>query len=283
MLVPRCRALPQDGKPKSVAARLLRPLAKPLSQSGKQPDGGADRAIAARLSMRPVRLRRVREVLRGLPHRGNRDAAGDSDPSDLVLAAAGSRRRLSRPLDVRPRRAAAIERPNAAYTFPPRLSVPAPRGRVTGSGGVGSRDAAVKPPWTDSRRPPLPATQPRKNPRTMEKRYNTMKLFKIRGGVHPEDRKGLSAEVAIEDLPLPPRLHIPLQQHVGAAAGPAVRRGERIAKGQLLATARARSRRPCMRRPPGASWESGAIRRRPSLCTRRCVTAGHCRARGCPS
>ena len=62
-----------------------------------------------------------------------------------------------------------------------------------------------------------------------------MKLFKIRGGVHPQDRKGLSAHLAIEDLPLPPLLHVPMQQHIGALATPAVRRGDRVAKGQLLA------------------------------------------------
>ncbi len=62
-----------------------------------------------------------------------------------------------------------------------------------------------------------------------------MKLFKIRGGIHPEDRKLLSAEEPITDLPLPPLLHIPLQQHIGAPATPAVRRGRQVAKGQLLA------------------------------------------------
>ncbi len=61
------------------------------------------------------------------------------------------------------------------------------------------------------------------------------KLFKIRGGVHPEDRKQLSAEQAIQDLPMPHLLHIPLQQHIGAAADPLVRRGDRVKKGQLLA------------------------------------------------
>ncbi|MCG6860907.1 MAG: electron transport complex subunit RsxC [Chromatiaceae bacterium] len=62
-----------------------------------------------------------------------------------------------------------------------------------------------------------------------------MRLFKIRGGVHPEDRKTLSANRPIEDLGLPPLLHIPLQQHIGALATPAVRRGQKVAKGQLLA------------------------------------------------
>jgi electron transport complex protein RnfC len=62
-----------------------------------------------------------------------------------------------------------------------------------------------------------------------------MRLFKIRGGVHPEARKGLSADSAIQDLPMPPLLHVPLQQHIGAPAEPAVRRGQRVMKGQLLA------------------------------------------------
>ena len=61
------------------------------------------------------------------------------------------------------------------------------------------------------------------------------KLFRIRGGVHPDDCKTLSAEQAIEDLPLPSLLHIPLQQHIGAAAKPAVKRGDYVFKGQLLA------------------------------------------------
>jgi electron transport complex protein RnfC len=62
-----------------------------------------------------------------------------------------------------------------------------------------------------------------------------MKLFRIHGGVHPDDRKQLSADCSIEDLPLPPLLHIPMQQHIGAPAVPTVRRGQRVAKGQLLA------------------------------------------------
>jgi len=62
-----------------------------------------------------------------------------------------------------------------------------------------------------------------------------MKLFKIRGGVHPDDCKTLTAERAIEDLPLPDLLHIPLQQHIGSPAAPVVRRGDQVLKGQLLA------------------------------------------------
>ncbi|MET0065383.1 MAG: electron transport complex subunit RsxC [Candidatus Thiodiazotropha sp.] len=62
-----------------------------------------------------------------------------------------------------------------------------------------------------------------------------LKLFKIRGGVHPDDRKELSAGRAIEPLPMAPLLHIPLQQHIGAAAEPLVRRGDEVKKGDILA------------------------------------------------
>jgi electron transport complex protein RnfC len=62
-----------------------------------------------------------------------------------------------------------------------------------------------------------------------------MKLFRIRGGVHPEDRKALAADQAIVDLPMPDLLHIPVQQHIGAPAEPAVQRGDHVYKGQLLA------------------------------------------------
>ncbi|MBK5967779.1 MULTISPECIES: electron transport complex subunit RsxC [Thiorhodovibrio] len=64
-----------------------------------------------------------------------------------------------------------------------------------------------------------------------------MRLFRIRGGVHPQDRKSLSAERPIEPLPLPQLLHIPLQQHIGAAANPIVERRQQVAKGELIARA----------------------------------------------
>jgi electron transport complex protein RnfC len=62
-----------------------------------------------------------------------------------------------------------------------------------------------------------------------------MKLFRISGGVHPHDRKGLTATLPIEVVPLPPLLHIPLQQHIGSPAAPLVHRGQLVSKGQLLA------------------------------------------------
>ncbi len=70
---------------------------------------------------------------------------------------------------------------------------------------------------------------------TFLSRQKITKLFRIRGGIHPDDCKTLSAERPIEDLPMPGLLHIPLQQHIGAAAKPAVKRGDLVLKGQLLA------------------------------------------------
>jgi electron transport complex protein RnfC len=62
-----------------------------------------------------------------------------------------------------------------------------------------------------------------------------MKLFKLRGGVHPEGRKDLSADPPIRILPMPELLFVPLQQHIGAPARHLVGVGDRVKKGQLLA------------------------------------------------
>ncbi len=64
-----------------------------------------------------------------------------------------------------------------------------------------------------------------------------MKLFRIRGGVHPQEHKQLSAHKAIEVMPMPELLRIPLQQHIGSPAVPVVRKGDSVLKGQLLAHA----------------------------------------------
>jgi electron transport complex protein RnfC len=61
-----------------------------------------------------------------------------------------------------------------------------------------------------------------------------MKLFSLRGGVHPEGRKELAADRAIRVLPMPERLFVPLLQHVGAPAQPLVSVGDRVLKGQLI-------------------------------------------------
>ncbi len=59
----------------------------------------------------------------------------------------------------------------------------------------------------------------------------------LRWGVHPESRKRPAADLPIAVLPLPARLHLPLQQHVGAPAKPVVSVGQRVRKGELIAHA----------------------------------------------
>ena len=62
-----------------------------------------------------------------------------------------------------------------------------------------------------------------------------IKLFKIKGGVHPFENKQATAGSKITPVPLANRLFIPLQQHIGAPAEPIVKRGDKVLKGQLLA------------------------------------------------
>ena len=62
-----------------------------------------------------------------------------------------------------------------------------------------------------------------------------MKTFPI-GGVHPSENK-LSRGVAIEPLPLPDWVAIPLAQHIGAPATALVAKGDKVLTGQLIASA----------------------------------------------
>jgi len=62
-----------------------------------------------------------------------------------------------------------------------------------------------------------------------------MKLFPIKGGIHPEYRKELTSEKPIVALPIPSVLTLPVQQHMGAAASTVVQVGDRVLKGQMLA------------------------------------------------
>jgi electron transport complex protein RnfC len=58
----------------------------------------------------------------------------------------------------------------------------------------------------------------------------------IRGGVHPQGHKSPTADKPINlSFPLPLKLYIPLQQHVGQPAEPAVQVGQRVRRGELLA------------------------------------------------
>ncbi|MBW8323948.1 MAG: electron transport complex subunit RsxC [Prolixibacteraceae bacterium] len=60
-----------------------------------------------------------------------------------------------------------------------------------------------------------------------------LKSFQI-GGVHPAENK-LSAQKAIEVLPLPKTVFIPVGQHIGAPAESIVQKGDQVKVGQLIA------------------------------------------------
>jgi Na+-translocating ferredoxin:NAD+ oxidoreductase subunit C len=60
-----------------------------------------------------------------------------------------------------------------------------------------------------------------------------LKTFKL-GGVHPPENK-LSQSAAIEVLPLPETVTIPLSQHLGVPANPVVQKGDSVKAGQLIA------------------------------------------------
>lgn len=59
---------------------------------------------------------------------------------------------------------------------------------------------------------------------------------RIRGGIHAEAHKAQTTALPIvTNFPLPKKLYIPLQQHVGKPAEPLCRVGDKVLKGQLLA------------------------------------------------
>jgi len=53
-------------------------------------------------------------------------------------------------------------------------------------------------------------------------------------GVHPPGRKEMAAEAAIEVLPAPAQIAIPLLQHTGAACEPLVKLKDTVALGQKV-------------------------------------------------
>lgn len=59
-----------------------------------------------------------------------------------------------------------------------------------------------------------------------------MAIFK--GGVHPEYRKELTASLAINTAPVPQKVIIPLQQHIGAPCEPLVEVGDPVKAGQKI-------------------------------------------------
>ncbi len=63
---------------------------------------------------------------------------------------------------------------------------------------------------------------------------NQKKFF---GGIKIPDRKKATENLSIISLPLPPKVIIPVIQHVGEAASPIVKKGDKVKTGQLIARA----------------------------------------------
>ena len=60
------------------------------------------------------------------------------------------------------------------------------------------------------------------------------------GGIHPHEGvngKAVNSGNPIRELPAPPRVTIPLQQHIGAPAKPLVKKGDRVLMGQVIGEA----------------------------------------------
>ena len=63
--------------------------------------------------------------------------------------------------------------------------------------------------------------------------------WRMPGGIHPPEHKRESTTAAIREAGLPPRLIIPLIQHIGEEARPVVRVGDHVLKGQKIGEVRA--------------------------------------------
>lgn len=64
--------------------------------------------------------------------------------------------------------------------------------------------------------------------------HGKRRIWSFHGGIHVPDEKGLSNRSPIASIPLPPRLVIPLGQHIGAPARPCVQVGDKVRKGQII-------------------------------------------------
>lgn len=58
--------------------------------------------------------------------------------------------------------------------------------------------------------------------------------FKFFGGIHPDDMKALSCEIATQPFPAPETVVIPLSQHIGAPCQPLVKKGDHVTLGQKI-------------------------------------------------
>ena len=65
----------------------------------------------------------------------------------------------------------------------------------------------------------------------------TRALRKLRGSIHPQYFKGLTADAPITTMPAPAKLFVSMAQHLGAPAKPIVAKGDIVVQGQCIAEA----------------------------------------------
>ena len=64
-----------------------------------------------------------------------------------------------------------------------------------------------------------------------------MRVFGFLHGIHPPEHKELTARLPIRRMPFPSEVVLPVRQHAGKPAVIAVKRGDRVERGDVLATA----------------------------------------------
>jgi len=62
-----------------------------------------------------------------------------------------------------------------------------------------------------------------------------MKPKTFKKGIHPQEFKTLTEDKAIQILPIPPKVIIPVNQHIGAPLEPLVQKGDKVKTGQVIA------------------------------------------------
>ncbi len=62
-----------------------------------------------------------------------------------------------------------------------------------------------------------------------------MKALTFKKGIHPKEFKELSEHKELKEVPIPPKVIIPLKQHIGAPLVPVVKKGDRVLTGQVIA------------------------------------------------
>ncbi len=61
------------------------------------------------------------------------------------------------------------------------------------------------------------------------------RIWNFHGGVHPPENKAQSLQQPLRRAPIPEKLILPVQQHIGAPAVPTVKVGDHVLKGQVIA------------------------------------------------